>query len=335
MTDIGLYRRRGSAYISLLGVSMIVTVIGLSALLGTRVELRTAGLTEAATQARYSAASGLELVLLRIATDPKWRTTYSNDTWTAEETILDVAFSFKLVDEQDGDLANDLTQPVRLFAKAIVGDAVRIYSVLLEAEGAEGEIIERRVAAEDDDAEERFSDGNMFWQSVDLDLAVGSTTDIVGMRFTNITIPQDAAIQIAWVQFKAEETGSGAIALTILGEDVDDAAQFIDSSYNITSRSTTGESVAWSPPAWNSTGEAGVDQRTPDISAIIQEIVDRPGWSSGNALVIIITGTGTRTAESYDGNAGAAPLLHVEWDVGGGGSISHVPGSWRREVYAP
>ena len=44
---------------------------------------------------------------------------------------------------------------------------------------------------------------------------------------------------------------------------------------------------------------------------MIQEIVDRPGWSGGNDLAIIFTGTGTRTAESYNGKASAAPLLHV------------------------
>ncbi len=60
-------------------------------------------------------------------------------------------------------------------------------------------------------------------------------------------------------------------------------------------------------------GEAGPDQQTPDIASVIQEIVDRGGWNSGNSLVIIITGTGTRTAEAYDGDQAGAPLLHVEY----------------------
>jgi hypothetical protein len=60
-------------------------------------------------------------------------------------------------------------------------------------------------------------------------------------------------------------------------------------------------------------GEAGAGQRTPDISSIIQEIVTRLGWSSGNSLVVIITGTGERTAESYDGDSAGAPLLYVEY----------------------
>jgi len=47
---------------------------------------------------------------------------------------------------------------------------------------------------------------------------------------------------------------------------------------------------------------------------VIQEIVNRPGWSSGNSLVIIVSGGGERTAESYDGDQAGAPLLYVEYN---------------------
>ena len=46
---------------------------------------------------------------------------------------------------------------------------------------------------------------------------------------------------------------------------------------------------------------------------MIQEIVNRPGWLEGNALAILITGSGRRTAEAFDGAAGGAPLLHVRY----------------------
>jgi len=59
-----------------------------------------------------------------------------------------------------------------------------------------------------------------------------------------------------------------------------------------------------------------MDQRTPDIASIVQEIVNRPGWEIGNSLVIIITGTGQRTAEAFEGVASATPLLHLEYAVG-------------------
>ncbi|MHC4594282.1 MAG: hypothetical protein ACYS19_04980, partial [Planctomycetota bacterium] len=63
-----------------------------------------------------------------------------------------------------------------------------------------------------------------------------------------------------------------------------------------------------------------MDQRTPNISSIIQEIVNRGDWWSGNDLVIIIDGTGEREAESYEGANGhgdltLAPYIHIEYSM--------------------
>ena len=58
---------------------------------------------------------------------------------------------------------------------------------------------------------------------------------------------------------------------------------------------------------------AGVGQWTSDPSSVIEEIVDRNGWVDVTPWVIIITGSGTRVAESYNGDDAAAPLLHVEY----------------------
>ena len=79
--------------------------------------------------------------------------------------------------------------------------------------------------------------------------------------------------------------------------------------------------MSWSPPAWTLVGEAGASQRTPELSSVLQEIVGRPGWASGNALALIITGTGHRTAESFEGKVAAAALLHVEFASGGAQSV--------------
>jgi hypothetical protein len=73
-------------------------------------------------------------------------------------------------------------------------------------------------------------------------------------------------------------------------------------------------SVGWTPVAWPTVRQAGPDQRTPNLATVIQEIVSRPGWASGNALALIITGTGTRTADSVEGGWG--PILHIEYQTG-------------------
>ena len=174
--------------------------------------------------------------------------------------------------------------------------------------------IDVRVAASSDDAEESTS-GSVNRSSSDLELVdEGSNIDqIVGMRFNGVGIPQGAAILNAYLQFQVDEKDSGSVLLDIRGQNADNATTFTSSTGNISSRPTTGNVVSWAPPPWTSTGEAGPDQRTPDLSAIIQEIVNRPGWVANNSLVIIITGSGERTAESYNGSSSAAPLLHVEY----------------------
>jgi hypothetical protein len=179
--------------------------------------------------------------------------------------------------------------------------------------GTEVSVEEVRVAASANDAEESAS-GAMSLTSSDLELVhIGSGDQTVGIRFVGVNIPQGATIVDAYVQFKVDETGSQATALTIEAQDTDNAQAFTSSSRNISNRATTGASVAWYPAAWTSVGQTAAAQRTPDISSVIQEVVGRPGWSSGNSLVLIITGSGERVAESYNGDRNGAPLLHVEY----------------------
>jgi len=175
--------------------------------------------------------------------------------------------------------------------------------------------LEVRVAASSDDAEERFS-GNMYRTSSDLELVDdkhGNQT--VGIRFVGLSIPHGATIANAYLQFQVDETSTAPASLTIEGQAIGDAPTFTSSAWDISSRSRTTAAVSWSPAPWTTVGEAGPNQRTPDLSSIVQEIVNGPDWSSGNALVVILTGSGTRVAESYDGSPGAAPLLHVEYTI--------------------
>ena len=145
----------------------------------------------------------------------------------------------------------------------------------------------------------------------------GTRAQTVGIRFTNIDIPQGAIITSAYLQFQTDEVSSGATSLLIRGEDADDAAVFANVANNVSSRTTTDAAASWSPAAWTTVGEAGLAQRTSDLSAIVQEIVSRGGWSALNDMAFIITGTGARTAEAFEGGAARAPLLHIEYVLPG------------------
>jgi hypothetical protein len=174
--------------------------------------------------------------------------------------------------------------------------------------------IDERISFDDDDSEEAISSGSIDWGSSDLELGEESSPQIVGMRWRNITIPQGATITSAYIEFTADEVQTGTpVNVTFWGEDADNAAVFENVAYNISPRTKTSASVAWNNvPAWPTVGET---HQSPDISTVIQEIVNRPGWASGNALVVLVTGSGRRTADSHDSSPSTAALLHVEYST--------------------
>ena len=168
-----------------------------------------------------------------------------------------------------------------------------------------------RVNASTDDAEQNLSTGAVVTNSTDLELAVdGTASQLVGMRFNGITIPQGATITSAYVEFETDVAWSGACSLTLQGQAADNPGTFTTTASNLSSRTKTMASVAWSPSAWSAVDGK---HQTPSLVSIVQEIVNRAGWASGNSMVMFASGTGTREAESWDGEATAAPLLVVEY----------------------
>ncbi len=59
-------------------------------------------------------------------------------------------------------------------------------------------------------------------------------------------------------------------------------------------------------------GERSEKQRMPDLPCLTQELVDQPDWQAGNALVLIISGSGRRNAQSWLGSVTGVPMLYVE-----------------------
>ena len=180
--------------------------------------------------------------------------------------------------------------------------------------GTGGTSTSARINSSMNDVEEEVDGGAIDNSSSDIELTYdGNDNQIIGLRFTGLDIPQGANIISANIQFTTDETNTGECNLTIKGENTGNSAVFTTANTVVSSRTTTDANVAWSPAEWNSVGESGADQRTPDISSIIQEIVDIEEYTSASAISIIITGSGERTAESYDGSSSQAPLLSVSY----------------------
>ncbi|HEX6920788.1 MAG TPA: hypothetical protein VF314_11195, partial [Actinomycetes bacterium] len=173
---------------------------------------------------------------------------------------------------------------------------------------------EGAVAAGSDDAEQAPG-GSVSLTSSDLELVTdGSTVQTVGIRFAGVPVPRGATVNSASVQFQTDEVSTEATTLTVAGQAADNAGTFTSSSGNVSTRARTTASVGWTPPSWSLVGERGPAQQTPDLSTVVQQIVNRTGWASGNALALIITGTGRRTAEAFEG--GPPPVLRVVYTTG-------------------
>ena len=139
----------------------------------------------------------------------------------------------------------------------------------------------------------------------------------MGVRFTGVGVPAGARIVAAWVQFTVDERSTTAAALQIRAVAEGNPAAFAG-RYGVTLRPLTQAAVAWSPPAWDSVGAAGAGQRTPDLAGVLQELVDRADWTAGNSVALVLSGSGKRVAEAYEGSRSAAPLLHIDYQAGSG-----------------
>ena len=204
------------------------------------------------------------------------------------------------------------------------------FEVVAACGGATGSV-HIPVVASSDDAEERSTDGDVALKGDDLELVEDSALQTVGLRFQNVPVPQGAAITGASVEFWADDVQTGAASLVFYGQASDDAAVFSSSAYDISSRSRTAASVSWNDVApWVAVHEA---YQSSDLTPIIQEIVNRPGWSSGHSLALIVTGSGRRTAESYDGadshgDLSLAPTLHIAYGDPGALSSHDLASDW-------
>ena len=177
--------------------------------------------------------------------------------------------------------------------------------------------IDIHVSQLSDDAEENTAGT---WVSTNInDLEMGDK--LCGVRFQGVDIPKGAAINRAYIQFTADYARTGPSNLIIWGENNANPATYSDGGGDLLSnRSKTIATVDWNNvPAWNSGGDDGYQQQTPDLKTIVQEYVNMGTWASGNAMAFYIGGNGERVASAYKKAMSLGedrqPLLHIEYST--------------------
>jgi type IV pilus assembly protein PilY1 len=166
-----------------------------------------------------------------------------------------------------------------------------------------------------DDAYEIASSVNS--SSTTLKLSQSTNAVTMGLRYQDLNIPQGAVITNAYIRFSSNGFNSGATNLTFSGELVGDSITFSETNNNISVRTKTSNSVLWNTDNdWPVSNDTIV---SPDLSSVVQEIVDHSDWCGGNSLNIIIDGEGISTSServspAFEDGEGLGPQLVVVYD---------------------
>jgi len=99
-------RCAGSIYLTVLGCSMLLTVIGLGSLLAVRVQRRLTETVHDSAKARLCAQSAIDLGLGYVAQDSNWRNNMSNGAWLSDKQLGDATLTLEGIDPEDNDLAD-------------------------------------------------------------------------------------------------------------------------------------------------------------------------------------------------------------------------------------
>lgn len=172
-----------------------------------------------------------------------------------------------------------------------------------------------------------------YWSLTINTLLVGNDTSNYrqhgsGMRFNNINIPRGATITSAYLTFVAAVSKSDVANSRVSAEDVDNAVTFADDEDAFDTRyaNHTTAVMDWDAIASWSEGVAYNSPTTDGVTtfaSIIQEVIDRAGWASGNSIVLFWEDFDDRTsyganhyrsAWSYEGTT--APILTINYTVG-------------------
>lgn len=172
----------------------------------------------------------------------------------------------------------------------------------------------KQTIANADDVQESYGGGN--WAYSDSLSYLGKSdsywTREGGFRFTSVTIPQGSTITSAKLSFKAGNTFNRTIALKIKGIDVDNCGAF-SSGDRPRNRTHTTAQIDWDGTI-NVSLDDWIDSAS--ITSVVQEIVNRGGWSSGNAIGFYIADDGSANSnyiesQEYEDGSANAPKLTI------------------------
>jgi hypothetical protein len=181
----------------------------------------------------------------------------------------------------------------------------------------------RVVGLSSDDGRESAS-GTVTLTAAYLQLGGRSDGNTQAVRFSNVTIPADAEIEEAYIEFYSYTTSPAATSN--IYTEIGDASTYSTTSKNISSRTYSENKIPWFTEALTSNNTL---IRTPDLKNIMDENRLK-GWQSGQSIAFKFEGLTLNEGadvRSYDGGASYRPQLVVKYINNGNGPNIVLPQS--------
>ena len=129
------HKQKGSIYVTVLGVSTLIMVIGMSAVINTRIQARENVMIMQGSHAKSNAEAGIAFGLNYIKTTNGWRTFFKDAGGTLGPFNMpnkQGTFEITVIDTVDDNLTSNQSDPVTLFATGRDGNGTFHYAVDLE-----------------------------------------------------------------------------------------------------------------------------------------------------------------------------------------------------------
>ncbi|APD05740.1 non-specific serine/threonine protein kinase [Flavobacteriaceae bacterium UJ101] len=180
--------------------------------------------------------------------------------------------------------------------------------------------VTKLITSGSNDAEENLATGAVSLGNSTLEIGRNMSRK-TALRFENITIPSDAQIQDAYIEFYSYGSSNNNAEIIIKNE-LGNASVYNNATKNISNRNYTTRRVQWTSTAWTS---SNTKYRTSNLKEIIDE--NRlSGWTPGQTLAFMLEGDGEVRAWSRNGSERYQPKLVIEYlDNGKGPSVNPAP----------
>ena len=125
--------RTGATYIAVLGTALLVALLGITALVGQRIQNRIVTASADIRQAELNANTAVELALLAMKQEPNWRSSRPNGNWFISRSTGAGTCSANVTDPVDGNLATGSTDPIVVLGIGYYGDAQQRFKLAVDA----------------------------------------------------------------------------------------------------------------------------------------------------------------------------------------------------------